>query len=85
MTIPDVQDSRNQSPVFYGFDLARKPRSRSDGAVEEEGPTREDFVTHGRGKKACMVCLVGKPGKDDLLDGRFAGNGLHAQQVQTLA
>ncbi|CAM9233688.1 unnamed protein product [Laminaria digitata] len=61
MTIPDVQDCRHQSPVFFGYDLARKPTGRGGDIAEEDKPQREDFVAHREGKP-CPVCLVGKPG-----------------------
>ncbi|CAM9150534.1 unnamed protein product [Ectocarpus sp. 12 AP-2014] len=61
MTIPDDQDSRHQSPVFFGYDLVKKPRSRGGALEDHEKPKREDFVVHRKGK-SCPVCLVGKPG-----------------------
>lgn len=61
MTIPDVQDCRHQSPVFFGYDLARKPTGRGGDIAEDDEPQREDFVAHREGKP-CPVCLVGKPG-----------------------
>lgn len=61
MTIPDGEDCRLKSPVFYGYDLVKKPRSRAGALPEDEVPQREDFVTHRKGKP-CPVCLVGKPG-----------------------
>ncbi|CAM9873724.1 unnamed protein product [Ectocarpus sp. 6 AP-2014] len=61
MTLPDDQDSRHQSPVFFGYDLVKKPRSRGGALEDHEKPKREDFVVHRKGKP-CPVCLVGKPG-----------------------
>ena len=61
MTIPDSGDCRHQSPVFFGYDLVKKPRSRAGALPEDEVPRREDFIAHGKGKP-CPVCLVGKPG-----------------------
>ncbi|CAM9441219.1 unnamed protein product, partial [Scytosiphon promiscuus] len=61
MTIPDNQDCRHQTPVFFGYDLAKKPRSRAGALPEDEKPQREDFVAHRKGRP-CPVCLVGKPG-----------------------
>eukprot|EP00752_Nemacystus_decipiens_P008302 g7422.t1 len=61
MTIPDNQDCRHLSPVFFGYDLVKKPRSRAGALPDDEVPQREDFVTHRKGKP-CPVCLVGKPG-----------------------
>lgn len=61
MTIPDDQDSRHQSPVFFGYDLVKKPRSRGGALDDHEKPKREDFVVHRKGKP-CPVCLVRKPG-----------------------
>lgn len=61
MTIPDNQNCRHQTPVFFGYDLARKPRSRIGGMADDELPLREDYVGHRKGKP-CAVCLVGKPG-----------------------
>lgn len=61
MTIPDDRDSQHQSPVFFGYDLAKKPRSRGGLLEDHEKPKREDFVVHRKGKP-CPVCLVGKPG-----------------------
>ena len=61
ITIPDNQDCRQLSPVFFGYDLVKKPRSRAGALPDDEVPLREDFVTHRKGKP-CPVCLVGKPG-----------------------
>lgn len=61
MTIPDAQDCRHQTPIFFGYELARHPSSARAGFEEEQGPTLEDFVAHRKGKP-CPVCLVGKPG-----------------------
>lgn len=61
MTIADNQDCRHLSPVFFGYDLVKKPRPRAGALPEDEVPQREDYVTHRKGK-SCPVCLVGKPG-----------------------
>lgn len=71
MTIPDSQDCRHLSPVFFGYDLVKKPRSRAGALPEDELPEREDFVTHRKGKP-CPVCLVGKPGLLPLLFSLFS-------------
>lgn len=60
---PDAQDPRHQTPVFRGYELARKPRrGGGQGLEEDEQPKREDYVAHRKGHP-CAVCLVGKPGR----------------------
>lgn len=66
LRIPDTRDSRCQSPVFFGYELAAKP-GRRDAEIsldDEEGLSLKTFVPLRKGK-ACAVCLVGKAGKID--------------------
>lgn len=60
---PGAQDPRHQTPVFLGYELARKPGRGGRGLEDEdEQPRREDYVAHRKGQP-CAVCLVGKPGR----------------------
>lgn len=59
-----MQDSCYQSPVFFGYELARKPRAREStaSAAGEPRPSLEDYVRRKSGNP-CPVCLLGKVGK----------------------
>ncbi|CAM9335143.1 unnamed protein product [Ascophyllum nodosum] len=61
VTIPDTQDCQYQSPVFFGYTLARNSLANANAQERDKRPTREDFISYRPGQ-SCPVCLVGKPG-----------------------
>lgn len=61
VTIPDTRDGRNQTPVFFGYSLAKRSKEMLEGQYTDHGSTRKDFVKYRPGQP-CPVCLVGKPG-----------------------
>ena len=72
VTIPDTQDCQYQSPVFFGYTLARNSLANANAQERDKRPTREDFISYRPGQ-SCPVCLVGKPGTSDLREGKQAG------------
>lgn len=62
--IPDEQDARNLSPVFFGYELAAKASGSAAWSIDGDnslGPSVDDFAAVRRAKP-CALCLTGRAG-----------------------